>query len=400
VAALRDHELVVRFERLARDVRAIKSYEIDSAYMTPTDGWEVVLYDTDRTKLRGLELQPVELLLDGAQQVLGRVDVTEVGGDGSAVTLRGRDYLADATECNIDPALTIKSKMSIFDALAMALSPVGIDTVYDEADVLTRNIRTGKATGKGVPKSFKALTLEDIKPNPGEGIFEFCNKIAARHGATIQPSISRNAVTLSAPNYTQAPLYRLVRTADPISSANNNILTATARRDFSSFPTVALFTGKHGKSGEAAGGMSQQFDFATLSDAFNAELSRVTELVYSLRGKDARRKPGAPPIPDGSLYRLLYHRDEDSRNPDQLERAARRAIAERLKETLAYSVTVRGHSDPVGGAIWAVDTMVHVTDEICGVDEPLWIEKRTFRNSGQGATTELECWRPASFQIG
>lgn len=67
-------------------------------------------------------------------------------------------------------------------------------------------------------------------------------------------------------------------------------------------------------------------------------------------------------------------------------------------DTLAYRVTLRGHTDPETGAIWTVDTMVNVQDEICGVNEPLWIAKRTLRFSPtEGSTTQLECWRPGSF---
>ncbi len=61
---------------------------------------------------------------------------------------------------------------------------------------------------------------------------------------------------------------------------------------------------------------------------------------------------------------------------------------------------MRGHTDPESGAIWSVNTMVEVQDDICGLNENLWIASRTFSNSGgQGAVTDLELWRPNVWQI-
>lgn len=393
----KDPQLVVRFERLKRDVKTVKSFEIDSSYMTSTDGWSVTLYDTDRSKLRGLELEPVEILLNDAQQVLGRVDVSEVGNDGSAVTLRGRDYLADMVECNVDPALALKQTMTLSDALVMALGPVGIAFVENDADLRIRNIRTGKTIAAPAAKDFKGLQLEDLKPNPGQGLFEFCNRLVARFGATMQPALSRDTICLASPNYKQDPVAKLFRSADPNKSTANNIISASATRDFSSFPTYALFTGKGGKPGDAKSSMSSSYDFGILTSEFGRELARATSMVST-----GRKKPGETnDVKQGQLYRLLYHRDDDSRNAAQLETAAKRAIAERLKDTLSYRVTLRGFTDPASGALWATDTIVQVTDEICGIDEPLWVEKRTFRATpNEGAVTELELWRPESFQIG
>lgn len=398
-----DPELVVRLELLKRDIARFKSYRLASSYMTSTDGWEIATYDEDRDKLRGLELQPVEISLDNQQQLLGRIDVTEVGGDGSAVTLRGRDYLADLVECNVDPALQIKDAMTVADALTLACGPVGIDAILADSDIPIRNIRTGKGLrgAAGADSSFKEAKLDDYKPTPGEGLFEFCNKIVARHGATLQPADARNKLLISTPDYKQAPLYALRRSAKLPAGAANNIITAVAVRDYSRLPTIALLTGKGGPAGTEKSGLSMQIDMKKLTEEFNTELRGISDVIFELSGKLARRKPGEPAgLATGLLYRLLYHRDEDSRNQAQLEKAAKRAVAERLKDTLSYRVTLQGHSDPDTGAFWAVNTLVDVQDDITGIREPLWIESRTFTgNLSDGARTELECWRPESFQI-
>lgn len=400
-----DAAISVRLELLDHALRGVTSYELDSAYMTSTDGWSVEAWldESEAKQIGRLELQPVELTIGGAQQVLGRVEVTQVGGNGSIVTLQGRDYLSDMVECNVDPTLKIKEQMTVAEAVRLAASPVGITTVASGAAAVgMRNTRTGKpGSGGSAGKDFAALKLDELKPQPGQGIFDFCNRIAARHGATIQPASKRDTVLLDAPDYTQTPRYRIRRGRDD-AARFNNVISATARRDFSTFPTVALFSGQQARGAASGAAMATRYDFLTLARAFSTELGAIAERVYQGSGEAARRKPGdTTALGAGKLYRLLYLKDDQSRNPEQLERAAKRAIAERLKDTLAYSVTLRGHVDPESGGLWAVNTVVDVHDEIADVTEPLWIERRSFRYSADsGATTELECWRPESFQIG
>ena len=117
-------EILARFPAADFEIKRFKSYSLESDYTVSTDGWELSVYEEDAkriAKLRDLELQPIEILVDGAQQILGRVDITDIGGDGSAVTLQGRDYIADLVECHVDPALKFKEQMTLGDALKLAV---------------------------------------------------------------------------------------------------------------------------------------------------------------------------------------------------------------------------------------------------------------------------------------
>ncbi len=394
-----DPILSVKLETSGRILTNITEYSLHSSFMTSTDGFEFTSYAEDRTKLQDLELEPVELLLNGNSQVLGRIDQSEIGGTGSAVTFRGRDFVSDLVECNVDPTLKITQGMTLFDAITLAAKPVGIDAIISDEDVAMREIRCGvKAKQHKGDSGIKALTVEDLKPKPGEGIYEFCNRLCARFGVTIQPGNNRTTLVLAAPSYSQDPLYELKRTDDPDKSAANNILDARVTRDYSSFPTYTLMNAKTGESGQAKKDVAKQFDMSVLANAFSDEMGRILG-AHSVPGR-RKPEPQTGQLPASQLYRLLYLRDEESRTREQLERAARRAISARLKDTLKYSATLLGHQDPHSGALWAVDTMVRVSDVILGVNEDLWIESRTFKYSASaGATTEIECWRPSSFQI-
>jgi hypothetical protein len=390
----RDPALSVRFETLNRTVTTISSYSIESSYLTSTDGFEFTYYDEPRSKMFGLELEPVELLINGASQVLGRVDQTDIGDNGSAVTCRGRDYIADIVECNVDPTLAIKRGAKLFDAVLTAAAPVGITSVISDGDVSMRDVRTGAGVGGSKSPDFRQVAQEDIKPKPNEGIYEFINRLVSRHGCTIQPGPDRQTLVLAAPNYSQLSAYAIRRTDNQPNSIANNVVSATCTRDFSSFPTYVLFFGKGGSPGE------QQHD-NTIKFELEGNWGNEMDRIFAGKLVRGRRKPtdrGA--LKAGQLYRLLYLRDEESRNRDQLLHAALRATSERLKDVLQYQVTLRGHEDPQTGALWSVDTIVDVNDDICNVHERLWIESRTFRYSaGEGATTELKCWRSGVFML-
>lgn len=394
-----DSLLTVRLEALGRDLTNIQEWSIDSSFTVSTDGFDFTAYDDDVTKLRNLELQPVELLVNGHSQVLGRIDMSSCGDDGTAVRFAGRDYLADIVECNVDPLCKIKESDSIAAALTNICSPCDIDTVISDDDIAMRNVRTGIFVKKGKGgKGFAKRLLNEYKPKPGEGMFETCNRLIARFGATIQPGPDRNTLIVTAPRYDQEPIYTVTRSRDRIGSGRNNAQSSVATRDFSSFPTFALGNGWQAPADGKGVSNNQAYDINELVAVYSEELKAILA-DSTLSG---RRKPlESPKSGLGQLYRLLYVKDTECRNPDQLESAMLRAIAERMKSTLEYRVTLEGHVEQESGAIWSIDTMVKVRDDVCGVNENLWIKDRklVFSPSG-GATTDLVCVRPGSFVFG
>lgn len=393
-----DPSLLVRFPLLSgRDTTRISSYSIKSAYTTSTDSFDFSLYDEDRSKLMRLEMQPVELLINGASQLIGRIDATEIGGDGSAVTCRGRDYVADLVECNVDPSAVVKKGMTLEDALKLVFAPVGIKSIVGDDEVQLRQVRAAHPIKKrGSGRGRRRKPVSDFSFNPGEGMYEFGSRLAARLGATIQPGRNRTELVVDEPSYDQAPTYSIICADDATNSAANNVIEATASRDWSSFPTFTLFTNKSGEAGKTKTGLSASKDIFEVA----AQSPELLEIIQRSTFSGRLKPTDKPNISNGELYRFLYHRDNDSKTKEEIDNAIARAIAERLRETLRYSVELRGHQDPKSGALWAIDTMVQVSDEIRGINEALWIHSREFTYSkAGGATTRLECWRPNSFVI-
>lgn len=399
--------LTVRFPVPRIESSNFISWSIESAYLTSTDGFQFEIYSPVFTSKHRLEMQPVELLVNGASQLIGRIDKTRSGHNGRAVACFGRDYLADTVENNVDPKFKLRLKMTIGDLISQVFHPTGISRIFDVDDgsILMQEVRAGipvKAKGgrKRAPrKPRKGKPTGESTPKPGAGAYEYVNKIIARVGATMQPGPDRNSVVLSVPDYDQESIGTLRRSDDPIGSVSNNVVESVADRDFSRMPTYALFNGVEvKKKGTAASPLSKTLDIFELA-ARSPELLQIIA-DGSISGRWLPGETADQVRTEGKLYRLLNFRDDTARTLEQLECAADRAVAERLKDSLQYECTVRGHADERTGAIWSVNTMVRVEDDIANVHEDLWVAARTLSyEKGNGARTRLICWRPDSFVI-
>jgi len=387
-------QLEVKLERLGRKIRGIGRYQLTSRFTQPTDSWSFTAYEDDdarRDDLFNLELEPVALSILGQPQVLGRIEVTE-SGEGLSRNFQGRDYLADLAECHCDPRLILKEPMTVAEAIKYAAGPVGISRVEADAEIKMRNVRTGKAIGGPAPDDFRSLKLKDFKPRPGEGIYEFLGRVTTRHGTTMQAGTSRDTIVLAQPDYHQEVTFNLVRN---LSGKGNTILSGKARRDYTSFPTLVLGTTTTGVNVDLRNHVGKTLSLAQLQVNFNHEIIDIFDthtIPYRVLPGETTEAP--------KLYRLHHFRDTDARNAAQLDRSKARRYSELLKDLLIYRCTVRGHIDPVSGALYAVNTMALVRDEVERVKEPMWIQGRTFKYSKpEGATTDLELWRPGSFQL-
>lgn len=407
---LDEESLVVELEASGIHHDKIISYTLNSAYLTPTDGWEFVVASDENPaalRRRWRAWQPVRLSIAGRQQVIGRIDANEgTGPSGAWLKVKGRDYLADIVDSTVDPQFQIKQGWDIGKFLEELLLPYGITTIFGDVNqaALNRNILTGKRTFKGTPsRDFRAATLSDFKAEENEGAMEYANRVLARHRFTLQPAGTRDSAIVGDPNYSQDVLYSLSR-------PGNNVKTnGCAKRDYTNVPTVTMGRGRSGESGKNLG--STKHDIGTFDPATarsNIGLVRdVQRTITSDEGIEVvRQKRFDPKKPDTTVYgydqpvyKPLFFRDKTSRNQEQVEAAVARTLAEKLRETLVYTAEVRGHVDKASGAVWAVDTLAHVRDEIEDVDEVMWISERTFENDGSGPKTMLTLVRPESFVL-
>jgi len=375
-------------------------YSIESDYTVPTDGWFFKVYRDQLSKRPSLReafmpLMPVELSIDGKTQVLGRIDSVEGDGTG-ALVVHGRDYLADLTQGNADPKTKFKKGDTLGDALLRVFAPFGVTSIEESGFAATRNLLTGTTPKSKPPRDFRASKLDEYKIGFGQGAFEVGNRIAARHGFTLQPAPTRGSIALAEPDYEQPVSYVLRR------DDSGNVLRGKAMRDWSEVPTsVTVVSKAKGKRGAKTG----EVTIPAIGPGSPNRLHEVDEVQRILKAIEVQSQEYtdlpefAPAVAPGGYFRPLYHEDKEARNDEQVMRVAKRLLADRLRRTLLYECTVLGHVNAETGALYSVDTIAHIIDPIEQVNEPLWVISRTLRNDGRGAVTDLRLIRPHTWVL-
>jgi prophage tail gpP-like protein len=362
----------------AEQPRVIKAYSIDSQYLTSTDQFSITLFDTDKVRLSGLLLETVELSIYGEPVMAGRIERLERGADGRQVVAIGRDHISELVESSIDPEVKVDAKAKFERVIKDVCAPYGISAVVHQ--------------GQGDKE------VGDRKPEPGQGVYDFLNQIAARLDCTIQPGLERNTLILDAPDYTTPPVSELYRSSDPTRQRRNSIISATSREDASRLPSVGLISGKVAAEGKPAGSASTEYDTA------GAVSGVAPTLGAALDGRmvTGRVRPSAGRRDGLELYRLLYIKDDKARTEEQVTAAITRAVSDRLRESLEYQLVLFGHRWPGDlQQLVRVGDIVTVRDDVCDVEEPLWCSGRRFTyQRGGGSTTSATLWRLGSFLVG
>lgn len=398
-----EDSLTVELEATGEIIRNITEYRISTSFLIPTDAWSFTVYNDDdpaslRTKFR--PLQPVKLSINGQQQVLGRIEkIKGVGDSGTALEVSGYDYLKDLVAGTVDPSIQVKKEMDLGQALLTIFEPYGIDTIFGDFN-LTRNLITGAARAfKGkASREFKKARPDELRPRDNQGSWEFAEEICGRLGFCLQPAGTRNAIVCCVPHDLADPLFDITRPG--------NVMSASAERDWESVPTVTIARGRGGDPNTTIA--PTRHEFATFeSDTVNPitkvpEIQRiitsddslivVKETRFNPKKKDNTVYGYSPPV-----YRPLFYQDRYSKNQEQTEYGVRKMVAEKLRKTLTYDCTVRGHVDSRTGAIWSIDCIANVKDAIEQVNERLWIYENEKFNSGQGPMTSMKLMRPDSY---
>jgi hypothetical protein len=381
----------------------IQEYRIETSYLTPTDSWSFTVYNDEdpsslRTKFR--PWQPIRISIAGQTQLVGRIEkIKGVGESGAALEVSGYDYLYDSVAGSVDPALQIKKEMDLGQALLAIFEPFGIKTVYADFG-LTRNILSGRVSAaKGKPaREFKKAHPDELRPKENQGTFEFAETICHRMGYSLQSANLRDGIICCVPHDLVDPMGRLARPG--------NILKGSATRDWSSVPTVTIARGRGGDPNVVVAGT--RHEFSTFDSQTVNPIAKIPEIQGIITADDniivTREKRFDPKKRDSTIYgygqpvyRPLFYQDKDSKNQEQLEYGVSKMVAERLKKTLEYECTVRGHVDPNTGAIWSIDSIVDIFDFIEQVDERMWLYENTKYNDGQGPMTSMRFVRPDSY---
>lgn len=420
---LTEQRLTVEIESTGERWEGIQSYRLDSNYLVPADSFEFVAYTDDdpgslRRKFR--PLMRVKLYVDGELQLIGRIDRTVgTGGSKSALSVHGRSYMAELVDAMADPAVVFKADQDLGSALLALWRPLGVRTLVGNWN-LTRNILTGRKPNTVQPASdFVESKLQDFTVRVGDGAHQAGDRFCARHGFTIQQGGARGTVCIVEPQYGQDPLYDLVR--------GGNVMDGTADRDYGDVPTVVIATGRVKKRRKSKDGdlfaktagigdgaptdnqvVPSLEEWPVFGDLAPNELGKLDEVqrialepTSLLRQSRVNWKAQTMPFEpeDDVLYRPFYYEDKHSRTDAEVERGVRRELSRRLKSCLTYKCTVRGHRELASGAIYTIDTMANVKDEIEDVNQAMWVLGRSLYNNGNGPMTDIELILPGAIAL-
>lgn len=341
-------------------------------YLTPCQsvalsiGVDETRYDLSQ---KILSEQGFKILVNGNPAMTGFVDSIdlEASRDGTRVVVTGRDILAAVVDGNVDPRMAVTKEMSLRDlAEKIFMDEFGLGgLIFEEFDE-GRNASVGKAikaprsSGKKPRRALKD-PLKSVRPHDNEGAFQYFTRIAHRNGYHAFAMPDGSGVVVSYPNYEQPPVYTLTRKRSvglAGAGAGNNLERGRVKYDTTGVPSHIFVRGKGSQPGEKAkyvGGATSDFQ--------------------------RRFKP-------------FYVCDDENSTKEGCERYARYLLGKAERNFATYEVTLRGCADPSTGAVYTVDTMASVSDELCGVQGPMWIESRTLRKSRGGTSTQMKLIPP------
>lgn len=416
-----DDQLAIVFLDDAFTVSKMTNYSTTSAFMTTCGEFSCEIFEPDFDKFRTLRDKiaiygrRVQILVNGVLQMYAIVERTNIGDDGTCLTVAGRDYISDVFVSDLDKRLSIGGGTSLDKAVLKIFLPFGISKIDFTGNNTTRGLLTGlgknqfKSLNSSITDPRKSI-LPDTRSEPNAKVFEFANKISAKQGFTIQPTTSIDTVSLCEPEYESDPIYfGLYRYLDQ-QNPKNNIVSGSVSRDFSECPTVITNYGTI-PSSDGYDYEQANFERAVFSPVIDGVASppalfpeiqnniEFTRIFAETTVIGSRFIPGKSKADPNAIYRPSFFNDKKSTTATQLKNVMRRQLSGRFAKTLQCTYKVSGHTQ--NGIIWTTDTIVPVVDEVGGVEENLWIESRTFSYTrGEGATTTLKCWRLFSYIIG
>jgi prophage tail gpP-like protein len=413
-----------------RRLDAWESYEVTSDLLTPADSWSVAVpfggtRAERRDVLAAIRGNPVIQLYIGrdvtgtasqrALQLTGIVDkiaVADSRKEATTLRLSGRDKGGLLASASADVTLGVSAETELVSFVRQLCQPYEIEVVTEFAH--GRNLLTGatqsddrdrlmeaQARAFGIPLSMmrrqmarraaleggrpldeesgasastsraagraregrangmtgsdvERVRVREAKPSVGETVWDFIDRHCRRFG--ILPWMDPlGRLVLGAPDYNQRSIGRLQRWLDgSVSPTANNIVAGGFVEDIGVQPTSVRVYGR----------------------AHGHDETRSPHQSEVLNGS-------AP----GSIFRPLIIHDASVRSDEEAQRRALRELNRLTQEAFVLEYEVRDHGQ--GRYLYAIDTVLDVSDEAIDVEGRYYVISRTFRKTRDEGTTTL-----------
>jgi len=444
-----------------RSIKCWSEYETTSSYLDPTDTWKFkIAAATEEDRNMYLDIfkggRQVTASIGNKDQFTGKIDQTAIQYDsngGTVVSIAGRDILGRFVNSMVSPTLTVVQDSTILSLLENYLRAYDLKKVYN-SDSLNLNIITGRPNKdslttqtKTVPEQnnvFEAdgitpkvndkgeyiytyssktvtevvsnkradlhkITLKELKAHPGEGLYQFFEKILRRLGFVMKAMADGSGIYISSPTFDgEAYGFIINKKSD---SSKNNVKSCSYKPDYCSQPSLIMAEG-FGGGAEFAKSKFQVIlpnEFIAVSK-LNSDGTGVydydTQRVINKYPKAFVIKPRTELLLNEPLFDLknsycpTFLKDDESKSMEELKVFVIRKMAEYQRKAISLSYTVAGLTNQKGEP-WAVNTLVNVDDDIHNIHENMWVESRTFNKSiGNGTTTTLKLIKPYTLVLG
>jgi hypothetical protein len=445
--------ITIRLVDLQKEITNCDSFNLSSEFLTPTDKVQFKVSNEDVLLVSELLVPPakIDFVINDRVQFTGYIDSIHQESDregGNITIVTCRDILGRVVSSNTDFEEEYTSQSTVLDVLQKNLPQYGIEQIYND-DQTNINIMTGFAPGKGknvkititqkttigfeknADKSFKldskhqkipitkekkvttvtaalkpglkTLTLEHLKPKPGEGEYAFIDRILKRHGLIMRAAADGSGVIVDKPNFDGPSIFNIFHKSGELDSINN-VIKATKLLDFGEQPSLIIAMGFGG------GKKSRKSQLKTImvNELIGVdENGTILPEVQTLINKHPGFKPlpirkelvpnrklfGSKPIP---CWKFI--KDEESKSQDQLDAFVKRKMAEYQQKGLVMTYIVEGWTQ--NGYPWCLNTIVDVDDDVNNIHERMWILNRRFDKTKSGTRTTLTLIRPYTLSIG
>lgn len=326
------HEIAVRIG--GREHKHWESYEIDSDFLIPADGFVFTLGlpygESDVPDLSGAFC---EVAIDG-QTVLSGIADTQLHDKEKGrriLRLSGRDLAGLLTDCSA-PLTNVKG-LTLLDAAKRLVAP-------------WKQIKGVRLRADKNPVS------DRVDVEPGESVWQALAKLAASKGLHVWMEAD-GTLAVGGADYASPPVATLCWSRD---DARRNTRRVSIERSVENrFSEVTFLGQSHAKRGDGA--------------------KHDLKWVF----KD----------PSMTLYRPKTVVLADAENLESLKRQAEKQLADWRLEGFTLTVTVGGHATR-DGVLWSPGQRVHVIDEEHGIDAVFFLMGRRFSlNRTEGMVTEL-----------
>lgn len=401
----------------SRTIQNWNSYSISHKFQEPCATFTMEIGDERIPDVLIDELRPglkVVFRINGATQFTGFLDAVDVEctrEGGTKAYLEGRDCMGPVVDACADPSIVVTEKSKLNDVLRRFMAPFGFTNFeIDNSDNVAiiqghftgKRIKSPKGSGgkrrrrsrRRKKKKLDTYGLSILKPKPGEGTYQFLQRLCQREGLYLWAGADGETAYASSPDVYADPEYTLRLTKD----GRGNILQSKCRRDWKDQPSV-VFAGASAPGGTYPRSKMKRYivnpyigfgrdrfatDQVALAIAANPDSVQILTQM-----QEAQVQTLAP----SGIARPCFLTVVDAQQPQHVEFFLRRFLCDKIRKVLVYTATVRGHTHD-GGA-WAIDSLVTVDDERTRVQENLYIIGKTFTKTRHGGSlTSLEMVRP------